>query len=108
MEKLANSATAALLERDELQKQLKINAEKQKRAKAAQLLHRVPAEGLQFANHAELRAYFSGRHLEDLAKTNGKIKHSERPATGRLSVKLHMPSQIEKDIGKERMHYKTF
>ena len=37
MEKLANSATAALHERDELQKRLKINAEKRKQAKAAQV-----------------------------------------------------------------------
>ena len=35
MEKLANSATAALHERDELQKRLEINADKRKQAKAA-------------------------------------------------------------------------
>jgi len=75
MEKLANSATAALHEWDELQKPLQINADKQKRAKAAKKpCHKVPAEGLQFANHAELQAHFSGRHLEDLANTNKKIK----------------------------------
>ena len=35
MEKLANSATAALHERDELQKRLKISVDKRKQAKAA-------------------------------------------------------------------------
>ena len=45
--KLANSATAALHERNELQHRLKINADKQKRAKAAKKpRHKIPAEGL--------------------------------------------------------------
>ena len=58
MEKLANPATAALHEEDELQKRLKINANK-KRAKAAKTpRYKILAEGLQFANHAELRAHF--------------------------------------------------
>ena len=59
-------------------KRLKINANKQKRAKvvaqAKNPRHRIPAEGLQFANHEELRAHFSGRQLADLASTNKKIK----------------------------------
>ena len=75
MEKLANAATAALHERDELQQRLKINADKQKRVKTAKKpRYKIPAEGLQFANHAELQAHFSGRHLEDLANTNEKIE----------------------------------
>ena len=48
-------------ERDELQKRLKINADKQPAKAAAQaknLRHKIPAEGLQFANHAELLAHF--------------------------------------------------
>ena len=125
MEKLANSATAALHERDELQRRLKINAYKQRRAKAAKKpRHKIPAEGLQFANHAELRAHFSGRHLDDLAKANEKVKrmqgkvkkleekvlelvtklnkHSEKLAAGKLPTKWHMPLRIEGDIGKER------
>ena len=125
MEKLANSATAALHERDELQKRLQINADKQKRAKAGKKpRHKIPAEGLQFSNHAELQAHFSGRQLEDLANTNEKIKrmqgkvkqaekkitelvtklnkHSDRLATGKLPAKWHMLSRIEEDIGKER------
>ena len=67
MEKQANSATAALHKRDELQKRLKINAEKRKQAKAAQIENHVIrplAGGLQFANHVGLQAHFSGRHLE--------------------------------------------
>ena len=129
MDKLADSATAAFHERDELQKRLKINANKQKRAKAAKKpRHRIPAEGLQFANHAELQAHFSGRHLEGLANTNKKVermqakvkkleervaelvaklsKQSERLATGKLPAKWHTPSQIEEDIGKERAKLK--
>ena len=127
VEKLANSATAALNERDELQRRLKINADKRKHAKAAKKpRQKIPAEGLQFANHAELqvRAHFSGRHLEDLANTNEKIKrmqgkvkkleekiselvttlhkHSERLAEGKLPARWHTPSRIEEDIGKER------
>ena len=130
MEKLANSATAALHERDELQKRFKINADKQKQAKAAASArakkprHKIPAEGLQFAGYAHLQAYFSGRYLEDLANANEKIKrvqekakkaeekiaelvaklnkHSERHAAGKLPAKWHMPSRIEGDIGKER------
>ena len=128
MEKLANSATAALHERDEFQKRLKINANKQKRAKVVAQVknprHKIPAEGLQFANHEELRAHFSGRQLADLASTNEKIKrmqgkvgkveekitelvsklnkHSERVVAGKLPAKWHMPSQIEEDVGKER------
>lgn len=63
MEKPATPATAALHEKDELQKWLKINANK-KRAKAAKTSrYKILAEGLQFANHAELRARFSSRHL---------------------------------------------
>ena len=80
-EKLANSATAALHERDEFQKRRKINANKQKRAKAVAQAkkprHKIPAEGLQFANHAELRAHFSGHQLADLASTNEKIKRMQ-------------------------------
>ena len=125
VEKLANSATAAIHERDELQKRLKINADKQKQAKAAKKpRHKIPAEGLQFANHAELQAHFSGRHLEDLSNTKEKIKriqgkvkklegkiselvtklnkHSERLAIGNLPAKWHLPLRIEEDIGKER------
>ena len=48
-------------ERDELQKRLKINADKQQAKAAAQAKsprHKIPAEGLQFANHAELQAHF--------------------------------------------------
>ena len=75
IEKLVNSATAALYERDELQKRLKIDANRQKRAKEASEgpHHKIPAEGLQSANYAELRAHFSARHPEDLANSN-KIK----------------------------------
>ena len=86
---------------------------------AKKLRHKIPAEGLQFANHSKLRAYFSGRHLEVLANTDkhmqakvGKLdgitelvklnKHSERLAAGKLSAKRHTPSQIEGDIDKER------
>ena len=134
MQKLANSATAALHERDEFQKRLKINANKQKRAKvvaqAKNLRHKIPAEGLQFANHAELQAHFSGRQLADLASTNEKIKrmqgkvgkveekitelvsklnkHSERLVAGKLPAKWHMPSRIEVDIGKERTKMDEF
>ena len=44
VEKLANCATAAIHRRDELQKWLKINAEKQKQAKAAKKpRHKIPA-----------------------------------------------------------------
>lgn len=112
---------AALHERGELQTRLKINANKQKhRAKVA--CHKIPAESLQFANHAELRAHFVECHLEDLANTNkntehlqakvkkleGRIaalvaKHSKGLAVGKLSAKWHTPSQIEEDIGKERV-----
>ena len=69
MEKLANTATAALHERDGLQKRLKVNDVKQTQAtaQAKNPRHKIPAEGLQFTNHAELWAHFSGRHLEDLA-----------------------------------------
>ena len=74
MEKLANSATAALHEWDELQARLKFNADKQKREKATKKpRHKIPVEGLQFANHAELQAHFPGRRLEDLANPNEKI-----------------------------------
>ena len=125
MEKLGNSTTAALHEQGELQKWLQINADKQKQAKAGKKpRHKIPAEGLQFSNYAELQAHFSGRQLEDLANTNEKIKrmqgkvkqaekkitelvtklnkHSDRLATGKLPAKWHMPSRIEEDIGKER------
>ena len=83
---------------------------------------------VQFANHAELQAHFSGRHLEELANTNKKVermqakvkkfeervaelvakfsKHSERLATGKLPAKWHTPSQIEEDISKERAKLK--
>ena len=81
MEKLANSATAALHEWDGFQKRLKINANKLKRAKVAAQAknprHKIPAEGLQFTNHEELRAHFSGRQLADLASTNEKIKRMQ-------------------------------
>ena len=88
VEKLANSATAALHERDELQRRLKINADKQKRAKATKKLrHKILAEGLQFANHSELRVHFSGRHLNNLANANEKIK--------RIQVKVR---KLEKKI----------
>ena len=79
---------------------------------------------MQFANHAELQAHFSGRHLEDLANSIEKIKrmqgkvkkleekiadfvtklnkHSERLAAGKLPTKWHMPLRIEEGISKER------
>ena len=128
MEKPANSATAALHERDELQKRLKINVDKQQAKAAAQAKkprHKIPAEGLQFANHAELQAHFLAHHLENLANAKEKIrhvlvqgkvkkaeekiaelvakynKHSERLAVGKLPAKWHMPSRIEGDMGKE-------
>ena len=121
--KLANSATAALHERDELQKRLKINANKQQAKAAKKPRHKIPVEGLQFANHAELQAHFSERHLENLANVNknrhvqGKVKkveekitgldakfnkHSERLAADKLPAKWHMPSRIEGDMGEER------
>ena len=115
MEKLANSATAALYKRDELQKWLKINTDKRKQveavaaARAKKSQHKIPAEGLQFASYADLQAHFSGRYLKDLANTNEKIKrvqekvkkteekivelvaklnkHSERYAVGKLPSK---------------------
>ena len=125
VEKLANSTTAALRERDELQRRLKINADKRKRAKTAKKpRQKIPAEGLQFANHAELRTHFSGRHLKDLSNADERIKrmqgkvkkleekiselvtklnkHSGRLAEGKLPAKWHTPSRIEEDIGKER------
>ena len=93
---------------------------KQKRQKPR---HKIPVEGLQFANHAELQAHFSERHLENLANVNKKIrhvqgkvkkveekitgldakfnKHSERLAADKLPAKWHMPSRIEGDMGKE-------
>ena len=64
-------------ERDELQKRLKINADGQQARAAAQAKkprHKIPAEGLQFANHAELQAHFSQRYLENLANTNETIR----------------------------------
>ena len=69
---VANAATAALHERDELQRRLKINTDKQKRAKAAaarakNLRHKILAEGLQFADHTELGAHVSGHHSQYLA-----------------------------------------
>ena len=79
---------------------------------------------MQFANHAELQAHFSGLYLENLSnskemikyiqckvkKLEGKIsglvtklnKHSERLAIGNLPAKWNLPLQIEEDIGKER------
>ena len=104
-----------------LQKRHGINVNKQKRAKVARgPRHGIPAGGLQFANHAELRAHFSGRPLEDLAninkktkRTQDKVKELEENIT-ELVVKLHKHSErhaagkfpatiaIEKDIGKER------
>ena len=83
VEKLANSATSALHERDELQRRLKINADKQKQAKAAKKpRHKIPAEGLQFANLVELRAHFLGRYLKDLANANQKVKCMQEKVGG--------------------------
>lgn len=39
--------------------------------------HKIPAEGLQFVSHAELRAHFSARYLEDLANTKKSTKRIE-------------------------------
>ena len=77
MEKLETSTTAAGHERDELQERLRVGfkADERKRAKDNKKPSRDnPAEGLQYANHAELQAHFSGRHLEDLANSIEKIK----------------------------------
>ena len=63
-------------ERDELQKRLKINADRQQAKAAPQAKnprHRIP-EGLQFTNHAELQAHFSQHYLENLANANDKIR----------------------------------
>ena len=84
----------------------------------------IPAEGPQFANHAELRAHFSGRYLEDLANANQKVmrmqekvrkleekisvlvtklnKHSEKLTAGKLPAKWHMPSRVEDLFGASR------
>ena len=81
MEKLANSATAALYEQDKLQKRLKINTDKWKQVEAVAAAwakksrHKIPAEGLQFASYTDLQAHFSGHYLKDLANVNEKIKH---------------------------------
>ena len=64
-------------ERDELQKRLKINADKQQARAAPQAKkprHKILAEGLQFTNHAELQAHFSQHYLESLANANEKIR----------------------------------
>ena len=94
VEKLANSATAALNEWDELQRRLKINADKQKRAKAAKKpRHKISAKGLQFSNHAELRAHFSKRHLEDLVNANEKVRRSrEESRSWRKKFQSLLPS----------------
>ena len=83
-------------------------SEQKWRAQAKNPRHKIPAEGLQYANHEELRAHFSGRQLADLASTNkikrmqgkvGKVeekitelvsklnKHSERVVAGKLPAK---------------------
>ena len=78
MEKLANSATAALPEWDGLQKWLKINDVKhaQATAQAKKPRHKIPAEGLIFDKDAELGVHFSRRHLEDLANINAQHSRS--------------------------------
>ena len=47
---------------------------KQKRRLKQKPCHKIPAEGLQFAKHAELQAHFSARHLENLANAKEKIR----------------------------------
>ena len=88
----------------------------------------IPAEGLQFANHAELRTHFSRHHLWDLAGTSEEVKrvqgevkeleekatelgvkldkHSKRLAAGRPPIECHMLLGIDEDTGKERTKLK--
>ena len=77
--KLENSVTAALHERDDLQKRFKVNADKKKRARVAKIPRdKILAEGLPFASHGGLQAHISRRYLGDLASTIKRLSMQAR------------------------------
>ena len=135
MGKLANSATSALHERGELQarNRLKINADKQKQAKAMALAkNRVTRFPLKVRNSLIMRGFGStlpGATLrtwpEAMRRSSGckaksrrwrknhrafaKLnKDSERLAAGKPPAMWHIPLRIEGDIGEERTKLDEF